>query len=101
MTAKTRGIRLKPYLDPDDQGQMKLIEVTYSQLAATGRADARAPAPGDASAMLGAAGPLSPRRRREVARMLRIELEATLALLEGALAEARGEAVPQASPPKR
>jgi len=90
MTAKTRGIRLKNRLDPEDQGQRKLMQVTYSQLMALGQdaaatlSDDSRPQPSDTSRQT-TAGTSANARRRAIARMLRVELEATLALLDHAL----------------
>jgi hypothetical protein len=90
MTAKTRGIRLKAHLSPTDQGQQKLIQVTFSQLAAQpgrtprGRQAHRLHTP--TASERPAPSPAIPQTRRQIiARMLRIELEATLALLDHAL----------------
>ena len=89
MTVKTRGIRLKDHLGPEDQGQRKLMQVTYSQLIALGQ-----PAPDTPSYDIGPQLPGTTQsntsttanaRRRAIARMLRVELEATLALLDQAL----------------
>jgi hypothetical protein len=82
MTVKIRGIQLKKVLSPADQGQRKLIQVTYSQLAALGAAPE--PQLKDLTAS-GAGGPTGHNRRRAIARMLRIELEETLALLDEAI----------------
>ena len=91
MTVKTRGIQLKKHLNPEDQGQQKLLQVTYSQLAFLDAAgNVAAPS---TPAVQSAAPPvsreahrrISDTRRRAIARMLRVELEATLTLLDQAL----------------
>ena len=89
MTVKTRGIQLKKKLHPEDQGQRKLLQVTYSQLAFLDAAGNVADTP-----VAPATEPadnretqrrISETRRRAIARMLRVELEATLTLLDQAL----------------
>ncbi len=95
MTVKVRGIKLKEHLSPEDQGQQKLMQVTYSQLAALrprvvvadGTAVGRHPDPSQLlpSTPTAKRRPPPNARRRAIARMLRIELEATLALLDQAL----------------
>ncbi len=90
MTVKTRGIQLKKKLNPEDQGQRKLLQVTYSQLAFLDAAGNVADTP---AAQAPAQTPetrenhrrISETRRRAIARMLRVELEATLNLLDQAL----------------
>ncbi len=84
MTVKTRGIKLKSHLPLEDQGQQKLLQVTYSQLALMGR-----PQDEDAGPAPIASRPqrLDLTHRRAIARMLRIELETTLAMLDQALAD--------------
>ena len=88
MTVKTRGIQLKNHLSPEDQGQRKLMQVTFSQLAALSQttaavssADQRPPTAATSQSAYNS----SAARKRAIARMLRIELEATLALLDQAL----------------
>jgi hypothetical protein len=82
MTVKTRGIRLKDHLAEDDQGQIKLIQGTYSQLwAPPPLVTAQAP-----RTDLPPVAPGTPDRRRVLARMLRVELEAVLTLLDQTLA---------------
>jgi hypothetical protein len=89
MTVKTRGIQLKKKLNPEDQGQRKLLQVTYSQLAfldAAGNVTPpQAPAKTEPKTAAGSKGGLSDTRRRTIALMLRVELEATLNLLDQAL----------------
>ena len=89
MTVKTRGIRLKNHLDPEDQGQRKLMQVTYSQLVALGQTTPETASGGVQPQPLitqrGATATPARARRRAIARMLRVELEATLALLDQAL----------------
>lgn len=88
MTVKTRGIKLKSKLPLEDQGQQKLLQVTYSQLAFMDQNRQAAHSEDDAPEPHGAGG-LSQTRRRAIARMLRVELEATLAMLDQALADIR------------
>lgn len=105
MTVKARGIRLKEHLNPEDQGQRKLMQVTYSQLAAlrptvtaaNGTAVGRHPDPGQPRPSTPTAKQRAPSnaRRRAIARMLRIELEATLALLDQALDDISGSETPE------
>lgn len=90
MTVKTRGIRLKRHLDPEDQGQRKLIQVTYSQLAATRPTVGDDPAIGLQPAPGQPRPPAATAKRRAIARMLRIELEATLAFLDQAIDDIAG-----------
>jgi len=90
MTVKTRGIRLKKSLSPDDQGQRKLMQVTLSQTAAARfqeaeNTDAAAPPVPTRSQPPAAAA-----KRRAVARMLRVELETTLAFLDQAMEDLSG-----------
>lgn len=90
MTVKTRGIRLKNHLDPEDQGQRKLMQVTYSQLVALDQTTPETASGGvqpqqPLITQRGATATPAPARRRAIARMLRVELEATLALLDQAL----------------
>ncbi len=89
MTVKTRGIQLKKKLHPEDQGQRKLLQVTYSQLAfldAAGNvADTPVAAAPEAPVSRETQRRISETRRRAIARMLRVELEATLTLLDQAL----------------
>ncbi len=82
MTVKTRGIKLKSHLPPEDQGQQKLLQVTYSQLEFMGRTQERDESKTPASRPRH----MDQNRRRAIARMLRIELEATLSMLDEALA---------------
>jgi hypothetical protein len=91
MTVKTRGIRLKDHLPADDQGQRKLMQVTYSQLSALGQVPKSAEPP-----LLDVlrSQPPTPDRRRAIARMMRIELEATLGVLEQALEKIRRSTPP-------
>ncbi len=89
MTVKARGIRLKEHLSPEDQGQRKLIQVTYSQLAALH------PAPNHPPPPTAKQRTPSNARRRAIARMLRIELEATLAFLDQALDHIAGSDTPE------
>jgi hypothetical protein len=84
MTVKTRGIRLKDHLPVDDQGQRKLIQVTYSQLAALDRTRTATSAPQPQPATPSPHSTAQD-RRRTLARMLRVELESTLTLLDRAL----------------
>ena len=90
MTVKTRGIRLKRHISPEDQGQQKLMQVTNFQVAAARSQEVPSEA-ADSHPV-----PAQPRpspataKRRAVARMLRIELEATLAFLDQALDEFTG-----------
>ncbi len=88
MTVKTRGIKLKSHLPLEDQGQQKLLQVTYSQLALMGRAHGN-----DAEPAPIASRPLrlDLTHRRAIARMLRIELEATLAMLDQALEDVNSD----------
>ena len=103
MTVKTRGIRLKNHLDPEDQGQRKLMQVTYSQLAALhpavadGAAVGHHPTPNHPRPPTSTAKRQTPSsaRRRAIARMLRIELEATLAFLDQTLDDMAGNEVPE------
>ena len=102
MTVKTRGIRLKEHLGPEDQGQRKLIQVTYSQLAALHPAVAegsagRHPAPSQSRSPTTTVKRRAPSdaRRRAIARMLRIELEATMAFLDQALDDMAGNETPE------
>jgi hypothetical protein len=94
MTAKTRGIRLKDHLDPEDQGQRKLMQVTYAQLRTLGLPARDTPAddiqPQPSTAPQSKTSTPGNARRRAIARMLRVELEATLALLNKALADVAG-----------
>lgn len=90
MTVKTRGIQLKKKLHPEDQGQRKLLQVTYSQLAFLDAAGnvaetPTAPPPAEAPEARETHKRISETRRRAIARMLRVELEATLNLLDQAL----------------
>ncbi len=71
MVVKNRGIRLKERLDPQDQGQRTLLQVSYPK--PPGARPEPTPAP-TASA-----------KRRAIARMLRVELESTLAMLDRTL----------------
>lgn len=92
MTVKTRGIQLKKRLPPEDQGQRKLLQVTYSQLAFLDPAGKIVDSPAE-DRLRPVSTPItrdlqrriSETRRRAIARMLRIELEATLTLLDQAL----------------
>ena len=90
MTVKTRGIRLKKSLSPDDQGQRKLMQVTLSQTAAARTQEAEDAATGSPPAPARSQPPAIAAKRRAVARMLRVELEATLAFLDQALDELAG-----------
>lgn len=95
---KQRGIRLKKRLDLGDQGQQKLLQVTYSQIAAIKAQTHQSinrPSESPPSTAPAAPGPvdsapakdvISKIKRRAIARMLRIELEATLEVLDAALA---------------
>ena len=89
MTVKTRGIQLKKKLHPEDQGQRKLLQVTYSQLAfldAAGNvAETPTAPPPQTPETRENHKRISETRRRAIARMLRVELEATLNLLDQAL----------------
>lgn len=111
MTVKARGIRLKKQLSSEDQGQRKLMQVTYSQLAALqpGVVEVESAAVGyhaapDSPPLPAATAKRrapSNARRRAVARMLRIELEATLAFLDRALDDMEGDETTELSPPCR
>ncbi len=93
MTVKARGIRLKERLSPEDQGQRKLMQVTYSQLAALHPAVAEGAAVGHHPAPSRPRPPTATAKRRAIARMLRIELEATLAFLDQALDDMAGNEI--------
>jgi len=82
MTVKTRGIKLKSHLPLEDQGQQKLLQVTYSQLEFMGRTQER----DESKTAVSRPRHMDQNRRRAIARMLRIELEATLSMLDKALA---------------
>ena len=89
MVVKNRGIRLKERLDPADQGQQKLLQVTYAQPlpASSESPPSRRP---EAEHPMQAANPPRDRQasRRAIARMLRVELESTLAMLDQTLEKA-------------
>lgn len=89
MTVKSRGIRLKQHLDLQDQGQQKLLQVTFSQLAFLNQSKAppfdNTEKPDSPLVEPEKSTRISPERRRIIARMLRIELEATLAMLDQTL----------------
>ena len=85
MTVKTRGIKLKSSLPLEDQGQQKLLEVTYSQLAFVNQARSTDEPASEADTP----SRLSDTRRRSIARMLRVELESTLDMLDRAITKAR------------
>ncbi len=87
MTVKARGIKLKSSLPLEDQGQQKLLEVTYSQLAFVSQARGADTTPMETESP----SRLSDTRRRSIARMLRVELESTLDMLDRAITKARSD----------
>jgi len=93
MTIKHWGIKLKKRVDPEDPRQRSL-QVAFSPFAprrplASPTCDPDSiPGPTQSPPSRSAEQPLLA-RRRTVVRMLRVELEATLALLSQALEQAR------------
>ena len=90
MTVKTRGIRLKRHISPEDQGQQKLMQVTNFQVTAAQSQETGNETTGSHPVPAQSHPNPATAKRRAVARMLRIELEATLAFLDQALDEFTG-----------